>query len=83
VPGSQETFTNDAAWEFIARCLANEDIELFEILLDQPADKKAWYMVVPGHDQTEIYIKVHFGRSTIVGRSFHVSNREGNRGNHD
>ena len=81
VPGSQEVFTNDGAWEFIAQCLADDSIELFEILLDSPPDKRAWYMVAPGDGGTEIYMKVHFGRSKIVGRSFHVSNFR--RENHD
>jgi hypothetical protein len=69
-------FTQAGAWDFVGECLEDQGIQIYEILLDQPPNKRAWYFTVPGHDGAMIYIKIHFGPSNVVGRSFHISNDE-------
>ena len=77
VPGSAEHFTDDSAWLFIRDCLLCDEIEVFDLILERPPGKKAWYMVVPISSDQDLYIKVHMGQTKVIGRSFHLSEPKG------
>lgn len=66
-------FTEEGAWQFIAR-KAEEGHEIKEIELRQPPGEKAYIMEVELEaGAPKLYIKVQLLRGKIVGRSFHNS----------
>jgi hypothetical protein len=74
-PRTGEAFTEDGAWDYVARSIA-DGIEIEVIDLDNPPGKKAYVMNLPSHDsQIPIYVKLQFGGDCVIGRSFHYSTR--------
>lgn len=71
-PKTQEPFLPHQAWEFI-RGLLELQIPIEVIALEKPPNKKGYVIKAPGHNGQVIYIKLHFGNSSVFGRSFHVS----------
>jgi hypothetical protein len=70
-PRSEEPFTRDGAWEFLAEKLEDQNTLIEEIDLDRLPGKKAYVMKIPSANG-EIYIKVQFGNGgKIKGWSFH------------
>ncbi len=76
-PGdNNQPFTEAGAWEFIADLLEDEEQEVSTVTLEQPAGGTGYVLEYPLPDGGVLYIKVHFGQgSTILGRSFHYSDR--------
>ncbi|RYY04870.1 MAG: hypothetical protein EOO53_00680 [Gammaproteobacteria bacterium] len=71
-------FTDDSAWNFIADLLENPTCEAIFKELDKPKGVKAVVILrVLEEGKPLLYIKVHFGRDKIIGRSFHYSYMEG------
>lgn len=71
-----EYFTDDSAWEFIAKHL-REGRPIEAIVLEQPAGKVGYVLKVPGCPPVGvIYIKLQLGADLVIGRSFHQSVRD-------
>lgn len=77
-PETGEMFNTIAAWRFITSCLEN-GTPLEILILNQPQGKKSYVMLVPGYGPDRIYIKLCFGKSKVIGRSFHLSNERERR----
>ena len=74
-PRTNNYFTPNGAWEFIAEQLEAKDPNIDTKILDKPPWKKAYILLIQTKEGV-IYIKVHFGKGgKIVGRSFHYSDR--------
>jgi hypothetical protein len=72
-PRTNEVFTEDAAWEYVAECI-EADAEIEAIDLDIPPGKKGYVLSLPSHDRaTPIYVKLQLGGDCVIGRSFHYS----------
>ena len=69
-------FTDAAAWELIASRLEDgHPVEVVE--LRKPAGTTGYVMMIdiePG--QPHLYVKLQLGSGTIIGRSFHYSERD-------
>ncbi len=69
-------FTDAAAWELIASRLEDgQPVEVVE--LRKPAGTTGYVMMIdiePG--QPHLYVKLQLGSGTIIGRSFHYSERD-------
>lgn len=69
-------FTDASAWELVASELeAGRDVKT--IVLKKPPGATAYVVLIelePG--ERPLYIKVQLGAGTIIGRSFHYSNRK-------
>lgn len=73
-------FTTSSAWEFIAEQL-EAGCEVTTVELRKPLGKKAYVLKIKVDANTPmIYVKVQLGSGTILGRSFHYSNRNKNTG---
>lgn len=79
-PLSDDYFTNEGAWDFIADLLdRGHPVEI--ITLEKPPGKTGYVICVECEaDQPPLYIKLELGRSVVYGRSFHYS--EVKRGTH-
>ena len=78
-PGTCETFTPESAWDYVAELLvAGTRVDQME--LKQPDGCVGYVMIVPGSGNEEIYVKLELAGGKVVGRSFHISNKDGNDG---
>lgn len=76
-PVTNEAFTPDGAWEFVAGLLeAGHEIQT--IVLKIPPGKKGYVLIVDGVTPQKIYIKLQIGSGFVIGRSFHISIQKGN-----
>lgn len=72
-PRTGEVFTPDGAWQFTESML-QQGVEIEIIELDNPPGARGFVMLVPGYGEDRIYIKLQFGKTQVIGRSFHLSN---------
>lgn len=76
-PACGMPFTEAGAWEFVGDLFgAGHPVE--KITLRRPPGKVGYAMVVR-LKEGELYIKVRLGTGSIIGRSFHYSERPGDR----
>lgn len=74
-PRTDDWFTPDGAWSFVAELLeTGVDVELR--LLEIPVRKKAFVFFGRCAEGRLIYIKLQFSATRVVGRSFHISTAE-------
>ena len=68
-------FTDSTAWEFIAsRLESGDEGEIIE--LQKPKGAKGYVMKIDVEpDIPALYVKLQLGSGTIIGRSFHYSER--------
>ncbi len=73
--GFSPYFTQEGAWEFIADKLeAGHAVEVVE--LRKPPGAKDYVMNFRlGPDDPLLYVKLQLGSGTVIGRSFHYSDR--------
>jgi hypothetical protein len=72
-PRSGDYFTPESAWIFIAEQIA-QGVEIYEMVLDNPEGKKAYYFTVPGCPPSiSIYVKLQLLSEDVLCRSFHES----------
>lgn len=75
-PETGMVFTTNSAFELIARLL-EDGAPLEEVELRTPPGKRAYVL---RHEldrkQPPLYIKLELGSGTIIGRSFHLSERQ-------
>ena len=70
---SDEYFTDDSAWEFIALQI-EVGVGLKKIELQKPANKIGYVFLVPDEVRKKnIYIKLQLLSASVLGRSFHYS----------
>ena len=73
--GFSPYFTHEGAWEFIADKLeAGHAVDVVE--LRKPQGAKGYVMNFRlGPDDPLLYVKLQLGSGTVIGRSFHYSDR--------
>ncbi len=70
---SNEYFTDDAAWEYVADQL-EEGVAVRVTILDKPAGKKGYVMHLRSQVENKtIYVKLQMLSDKVAGRSFHIS----------
>jgi hypothetical protein len=72
VPGTDDVFTGDGAWQFVADLL-DAGHPLKEVLLKKPPGKRGYVMEVEVQGRRPLYIKLQLGSGQVWGRSFHDS----------
>lgn len=69
-----QPFTEDSAWNFVADCI--DDHHALEIVkLIKPPGSMAYELKVQMKDGNDLYIKIYLARKTVIGRSFHYSDK--------
>ena len=76
--GSFDThFTDVSAWECIARQLEmGHEVETVALRKPPNAEGYVMHMQIPPNEHP-VYVKVQLSKDKIVGRSFHISYRDG------
>src|SRR5713101_5381429 len=70
-----QVFTEVGAWEFIAELLESGHA-IQEIELENPRGKTGYIILAGGRvKRPDIYIKLQIGSGTVIGRSFHYSEK--------
>ena len=71
-------FTQNGAWHLIEEKL-EEGHEIEEIILEVPAGKKGYVMLIPLEpNKPPLYVKLQLGSGYVIGRSFHYSEMSSN-----
>lgn len=72
-PASGLPYTESGAWQLIAEILeSGHPVET--VVMNNPRGKTGYVLIYElSEDTPPLYIKIHFGSSGIVGRSFHHS----------
>ena len=71
-PRTQQVFTEDAAWEFVAEAIEG-GAPIEEMALDKPPGKTGYVLKLPGSNGSTIYVKLQLLGNCVRGRSFHPS----------
>lgn len=71
-PESGEPFTADNCWTFVADAIeGGAAVEV--IALRRPAGKRGFVLLLDGHGDIKIYVKLQLLSDILLGRSFHES----------
>jgi len=76
-PESSMPYTDAGAWDLIATKL-EEGHPLTEVELRRPPGKKGYEMIIElPSNCAPVYVKLQLGAGKVIGRSFHLSIKEG------
>jgi hypothetical protein len=74
---TQEFFTEDGAWNFVADAIET-GVAILLVELQHPPGKKGYVMLLEGSGSDQrIYVKLQLRSSDVLGRSFHISTVQG------
>ena len=71
-PETNQQFTDEAAWQFVADCLEAGD-EVEPVPLRIPSGKTGYVLKRVLSNGVQLYVKLQLGSGVINGRSFHES----------